>query len=100
MGVWGSIFGWKALFRWDVLAAIVPGVFVACGLGMLGIDWFPHNLLISQICLALAGLLFISKIIGHAVEQEGSRANRTVFAILFCGFVAAIVIFSLSAIES
>ena len=80
MGVWGSIFGWKNLFRWDVLGAIVPGIFLAVGVGMLTVDWFPGNLLIAQVSLTIAIVLFVTKAIGHAIESEGSRISRSLFA--------------------
>ena len=80
MDVWRSIFGWKALFRWDALGAVVPGVFLAGGLAMLSIDWFPHHLLISQVCLGIALSLCAVKIIGHAIESNGSIRARIIFA--------------------
>lgn len=82
MGVWRSIFGWKALFRWDALGVIVPGIFIAAGLGMLGVDWFPFHLLLAQICFSLAGLLCLVKIIGHAVEsKEDTVRSRWIFGV-------------------
>jgi hypothetical protein len=80
MGVWGSIFGWKTLFRWDVLGAIVPGIFLAVGVGMMTVDWFPRNLLIAQVSFTIAIVLFVIKAIGHAIESEGSRVSRILFA--------------------
>jgi len=53
---------WQALFRWDTLGVVLPAVPLALGFAMLGIDWFPHNLAISQICFALTGLLLVVKL--------------------------------------
>jgi hypothetical protein len=88
--VWRSIFGWKALFRWDVLGAIVPGILIAAGFGMLSLDWFPANNLVGQICFALAGLLCVAKTIGHAVEHTGSKIDRSVFAVIICTVILGI----------
>jgi hypothetical protein len=49
---------------------------------MLSVDWFPHNLLISQLCFVLAGLLVLLKIVVHAVETQGAVTSRVVFAAL------------------
>jgi hypothetical protein len=84
MGIWRSTFGWQGLFRWDVLGVIVPGLFIACGLAMLGIDWFPHNLLISQVCFAIAALLLLIKFIGNAVQTRDGLASRILFVSLLC----------------
>ncbi len=83
MGIWGSVFGWKTLFRWDVLGVIVPGIFLAAGVGILGVDWFPHSLLIAQLSFTTAFALFLVKIIGHAIESEGSVPSRVGFASFF-----------------
>jgi hypothetical protein len=98
-GVWWSIFGWQALFRWDVLGAIVPGIFVAIGLTLLGLDWFWHNLLLSQISFVTAAVLCIIKFIGHAVEAQGSRQSRILFAFVMCLAVVIITTLSLWVIE-
>ena len=81
-GIWASIFGWKALFRWDVLGAIVPGIFVAVGFAMLTLDWFPGNLLLGQVCFAVAGLLCVIKTVGHAIEHKGGVFGRVIFAVM------------------
>ena len=81
MGVWGSIFGWKTLFRWDVLGTIVPGIFLAVGVGMLTVDWFPHNLLIAQVSFTIALTLLVIKVVGHAIESEGPRVSRGISAL-------------------
>jgi len=99
MGIWESIFGWKAFFRWDALAVVIPGVFLAIGLALLGVDWFPHNLLISQICLAIVGLLCIVKFIGHSVESKGAVSGRIAFAVLISAFILSICIWSVFAIQ-
>jgi hypothetical protein len=92
MGVWGSIFGWRALFRWDALGVVVPGIFVAAGLGMLGVEWFPYHLLLAQICFAVAGLLSLVKIIGHAIESKDTVKSRLIFGVtLGLVFVAGTV---------
>src|ERR1700737_5556733 len=90
MGHLRSHFAWKALFRWDVLGAVVPGIFVAIGIGMLGVDWFPRNLLISQISFAIGALLCLLKFIGHAIESNDARGHRVVFAVIMCGLVVLI----------
>jgi len=91
LDLWSSIFGWRVLFRWDVLGALVPGVFLAVGVGMMGVDWFPHNLLISQICFGVCGALCLAKTIGHAVQHEGStRRHKVVFCVLICGAIIAV----------
>ncbi len=69
MGVWRSIFGWKALFRWDALGAIVPGIFVAVGVGVMSVDWFPYHLLIAQIFFAIGALLCVIKFIGIGIMR-------------------------------
>jgi hypothetical protein len=72
--------------RWDVLGAIVPGILIAVGFGMLTLDWFPHNLFIGQLFFAIAGLLCVAKTIGHSIEHTGpdSISSRVVFAVLLC----------------
>jgi len=100
MGIWRSIFGWKALFRWDVLGAIVPGIFIAVGFGMLSLDWFPNNLLIGQVCFAIAGILCVVKTIGHAIEHEGSKANRALFAVVLSAIIIGIDAYTLRVIET
>jgi hypothetical protein len=81
MSVWGSVFGWKTLFRWDVLGAVIPGIFLAVGIGILTVDWFPHNLLISQVSLTIAALISVVKFFGQAIESEGGKLSRTAFAL-------------------
>lgn len=89
--IWASIFGWRALFRWDVLGAIVPGFFIAVGVGILTIDWFPHNLLIGQMCFFVAGLLVLTKTIGHTVENRGSSVlSRIVFLLVISIGIAGV----------
>ena len=83
-GIWASIFGPRTLLRWDVLGTIIPGIFIAVGLGMLSLDWFPHNLLIGQFSFVVAGVLFITKTIGYAIEHTDHRAQRTLFAAIIC----------------
>ena len=85
LSLWRSLFGWETLFRWEVLSAIVPGVFIAIGLGMLGVDWFPHHLLISQICFAMAAVLIITKTIGHAWVSKERLLSKIVFCSVLCG---------------
>jgi hypothetical protein len=99
MGIWRSIFGWKALFRWDVLGAVVPGILIAIGIGLLSLDWFPNSLLIGQVCFALAGILCAVKFIGHAIEQEGSKSNRALFAVVLCAAIFGIDAYVLWVIE-
>ena len=74
---WRSIFGWETFLRWDVLAAIVLGVFLATGFAMLGVDWFPHNLLISQVGFSVAVLLTVIKTIGQwqALIRNGKLSD-------------------------
>ena len=99
MGIWRSIFGWDALFKWDVLGVIVPGIFFAGGLGVLGIDWLPHNLLIAQICLGLCIFLVTIKIIRHAVESHGSAKSRFVFAAILSSCVMTLGILVVATIQ-
>jgi hypothetical protein len=81
VGIWRRVFGIQALFRWDVLGAIVPGIFIAIGLGILGVDWFPHHLLWSQVCFAVAGLLCVGKFVGTAIEAHNEKKlPRILFA--------------------
>jgi hypothetical protein len=99
MGIWRSIFGWRALFRWDALGAVVPGIFLAGGLGVLGLDWFPHHLLISQLCLGIATFLCIVKIVGHAVESTDTLKARLIFGILLTILAAWIGIWVILVIQ-
>jgi len=99
MGIWRSIFGWKALFRWDVLGAVVPGILIAIGIGLLSLDWFPNGLLIGQVCFAIAGILCAVKVVGHAIEQEGSKSNRAFFAVVLCASILGIDAYTLWVIE-
>ena len=99
-GLWRSLFGWRHLFRWDVLGSLVPGVFIAVGIGMLSVDWFPHNLLISQTCFSIAALLFIAKTIGHAYTTRGNVLSKIMFCTAICGLVLAVAIFAANAIQS
>jgi hypothetical protein len=87
-----GIFGLEALFSWPVVVVLVTGIFLAGGFAMLTVDWFPHNLLISQVAFTSGTLLFITKLIAYAKEIDGSVAGRTIFALListltlvFCG---------------
>jgi hypothetical protein len=82
MGVWRAIFGWQTLLRWDVLGALVPGIFFAVGLAMLGLDWWPHNLFISQVAFTVAGSLGVLKTVAHAIETQGSKVSRFVFVVV------------------
>lgn len=82
MGIWRSIFGWRGLFRWDVFGVVVTGLLLASGLGMLGIEWFPHNLSIAQICFVTACIFCLVKFVGHAIESQGSKASRLIFALV------------------
>lgn len=97
MGVWRSIFGWRVLFSWDVLGVIVPGVFIAVGLGVLGIDWFPYHLPISQVCFGIAALLFVVKCVGHAIESTDTLKSRIIFAVLLCALTVTLGIWSIYA---
>jgi hypothetical protein len=99
LGLWRSIFGWDALFRWDVLAAIVPGVFLAIGCAMLGVDWFPNRLLIAQICFGLAGSLLVIKLLGYAKNAKGGRFSKVAFCILWCGSALFISSYAIYAIQ-
>jgi hypothetical protein len=99
-GLWRSLFGWRAFFRWDVLGALVPGVFIAVGLGMLTVEWFPHNLTISQVCFGIAGALAIVKTVGHARSAKSSRIAKSIFCIALCGPTLATVLFAVRSIES
>jgi hypothetical protein len=91
-GIWRSIFGRDALFRWDVLGAIIPGVFIAVGVGMLTVDWFPYHLLVSQVCFGVAGLLVIAKTIGHAAQYKSSVTGRAFFAVIISAVTLIIVV--------
>jgi len=79
MGVWSSIVGWKTLLRLDVFGVIVPGVFLAIGLAMLGAEWFPYGLLIAQISFTVAFFLSAIKAVSHAIESEDTLISRTLF---------------------
>ena len=78
---------------------IVPGVFLAIGLGVLGVDWFPHHLLISQVSLGLVGLLCVVKFVGHAIESDGNLAARFVFATICCAVFVMVTSWTESAIQ-
>jgi hypothetical protein len=80
--IWESIFGLETLFSWTVVGCLVPGIFLAGGFAMLTVDWLPHNLLISQVAFTSGALFFVTKIIAHAKESEGSVPRRTIFALL------------------
>ncbi len=100
VGLWRGLFGWDTLFRWDVLGALVPGVFIAVGLGLLGIDWFPDNLMISQVCFSVAALMVITKTIGHAHTNNGSVISKVIFCVVLCGITLVIALFTVLAIQS
>ena len=98
MGIWQEHFSWKVLSRWDFLGVIIPGFPVAIGLAMLGVEWFPHNLLISQICFGAAGAILCIKFIAVAVQHEDQQVqSRIVFAIIVC---AVLLILTFTAIIS
>jgi hypothetical protein len=97
--IWNSIFGWKALFRWDALGAVVPGIIIATGLAMLGVDWFPYHLLLVQICFAIAGFLFVVKIIGHAIESKDTVHSRWIFGLVLCAICVGGDLWIISAIQ-
>src|SRR5262249_16015899 len=80
--VWQGMFGWDALFRWEVFGVVGSGVFIAVGLAMLGVDWFPHNALISQACFAVAALLFVIKAIGHTITSAGRMLSKAIFCVV------------------
>jgi hypothetical protein len=94
------MFGWGALFRWDVLAVVVPGGFIAVGLAMLGVDWFPHNLLISQACFGVAALLFVTKAIGHAIESTGRILSKILFCVVVNGIILAVATLAIMSVQS
>lgn len=99
MSIWQSIFGWKTFFRWDVLGAIVPGIFIASGFATLTLDWFPYNVLISQILFVSAATLIVIKIIGHAIEAKDSPLQRALFAVLLSVTVVAVTVFVVVAVQ-
>lgn len=82
MGIWRSAFGIKTIFRWDVFGVLIPSVLLAAGFGVLGVDWFPHNLLISQASFTIAALLILVKTVLFANEEEASNRQRISFAAL------------------
>jgi hypothetical protein len=85
MGIWREYFSWQVLSKWDLLGAIIPGFPIAIGLGMLTVDWFPHNLLISQICFGAAGAILCAKFVAVAIQAEDQHIlSRIVFAVLVC----------------
>jgi hypothetical protein len=88
--IWASFFGWNALFRWDVLGSVVPGIFVAVGFGVLTMDWFPHNLFFGQVSLAVAGVMALTKTIRHALQHPGSPLTRAVFVLAMCAVIVGI----------
>jgi hypothetical protein len=99
-GLWRSMFGWGSIFRWDVLGALVPGVFIAVGLGMLGIEWFPRNLLISQVCFSVAAIMVMTKAIGHAYKAAGTLSRKIVFCVVLCGITLGMAIFTVLSIQA
>jgi hypothetical protein len=99
MGIWRSIFGWRSLFRWDALGVVVPGIFMAVGFGVLGVDWLPHHLLIAQVCLGIAASMCIVKFIGHAVESNGAIKSRISFAVLLPSLTLAGGVWMIKAIQ-
>ena len=101
VGIWRRVFGIQALFRWDVLGAIVPGIFIAIGLGILGVDWFPHHLLWPQVCFAVAGLLCVGKFVGTAIEAHDEKKwPRTLFATIPSLVVLGIAGYAVVSIEA
>ena len=93
MGIWQEHFSWRILSRWDFLGVLIPGFPVAIGVGSLGIDWFPHNLLISQICFGLVGLILWLKFVAVAVQA----ANQGLFSRITFSIFVTIVLFGSSA---
>ena len=99
--LWTSIFGWDAFFRWDVLGAMVPGVFLACGVGLMSIEWFPNNLLVSQVCFVICGVLCVIKTIGHAWKHPNSTLrHKVVFCLLICSPLVILDYWVISVIQS
>jgi len=98
MGIW-RVFGWRNLFRWDVFGVVVPGGFLAVGLAMLGIDWFPRHLSIAQFFLALTALSIVGKTIGHAVQSDARLPSKIGFSLLICLMVVGIAVYSLNQIQ-
>jgi hypothetical protein len=99
--LWRGVFGWEHLFRWDVLGSLVPGVFLAVGVGMLGVEWFPNNLLISQICFSIGCLMVIAKTVGQARSaRNSSLLSRLVFGVVVCGVALTITVTAIWSIES
>ena len=99
MGIWGTAFNTRTLFRWDVFGVLVPSVFLAAGFGMIGVEWFPHNLLISQVCFSVAALLVIIKAILLAFETESSKGQKVLFLCLVSTLTIGLLWFSLANIE-
>lgn len=99
-GLWRSIFGLDTLLRWDVLGALVPGIFITVGLAMLGVEWFPNNLLVSQLCFSVAALMIIAKTIGHASTTKGTLFSKAVFCAVLCGLTLAVALPTLRSIQS
>ncbi|HEY1803452.1 MAG TPA: hypothetical protein VGG45_03130 [Terracidiphilus sp.] len=99
--IWRSLFAWDTIFRWDVLNALVLSFFVAVGLAMLSCDWFPHNLLISQICFSLAGTLAVLAIVHHATTARGVKiGSKLLFCIPLSSVVILIASYAIWAIQS
>lgn len=89
--IWASIFGWSVLSRWDVLGTLIFGFFIAVGVSVLSIEWFPHNLLLGQICLGIAGVLAVTKAIVHSIEQRGSSLlQRAVFSLVISASIVGV----------
>jgi hypothetical protein len=67
---------------------------------MLTVDWFPHNLLIAQLCLVLATLICAIKVVGIAVESKDSRPSKFFFALVICAILFCIASMALLVIQS
>lgn len=87
-GLWRGLLGWRALLRWDVLAAIVPGSLLSVALAMLALEWVPHNLLISQLCFSLAAALLIVKTLHSATAARDKLVAKVLFCFLWVALEA------------
>jgi hypothetical protein len=66
------MFGWDQLISWNFVSNVALGLCVCIGIGMLSVDRFPNNLLISQIAVSVGTALIIIKLFSSTAMSESS----------------------------
>jgi hypothetical protein len=95
--VW-LVFG-RSLISRSVIELIIPSLFVPGALTLMGLDWFPHNLLFAQLLFGTSAIILVIRFVQYGVVAEGTgirgRLLFTLIPSLFFSVVATVLIMSI-----